>query len=114
MSVVDAHQLCRFLVVGYGAESASELGMVQEQLQSADNNQGDHEHQAGQYPYRHSARQVDVQSFQVTGLQPAAVGAEGLQQGVLQKDADTERDENRTKDVAVQRTIENPTLQGIA
>src|SRR5260370_14555264 len=108
MSVVDAHQLCRFLVVGYGAESASELGMVQEQLQSADNNQGDHEHQAGQYPYRHSARQVDVQSFQVTGLQSPAVGAEGLHQGVLQENTDTERDQNRTKEVAVLLTMQNP------
>src|SRR5260221_445908 len=44
MSVVDAHQLCRFLVVGYGAESASEFGMVQEQLQTA------HHHKDEQRP----------------------------------------------------------------
>jgi hypothetical protein len=85
MSVVDAHQLCSFLVVGYGAKSASEFGMVQEQLQSADHHKGDNEHQAGQHPYRYVARQVDVQSFQVTDLQSPAVGAEDLEQGVLQK-----------------------------
>src|ERR1700739_3440519 len=100
MSVVDAHQLGRFRVAGYGAESASEFGMVQEQLQSADHHQGDNEHQAGQQPCRHAARQIDVQSFQVTGLQSPAVGAEDLEQGVLQKNAQTERDQNRRTAVA--------------
>src|SRR5258707_5929786 len=113
MSVVDAHQLRSLLVVRDGAESTPQFGMIQEQLQSADDNQGDHKHEAGQHPYLHAARQVEVKRFQVTGLQPAAVRAEGLQQGVLQKNTDTERDENRTKNVAVQRTIENPTLQAI-
>src|SRR5258708_10057392 len=113
MSVVDAHQLRSLLVVRDGSESTPQFGMIKEQLQSADNNQGHHEHQAGQHPYRHAARQVEVKNFQVTGLQPAAVGAEGLQQGVLQKNADTERDENRTKNVAIQRTVENPTVQAI-
>src|ERR1700756_610554 len=113
MSVVDAHQLRSLLVVRDGAESAPEFGMIQEQLQSTNYDQSDQEHQAGQHPYRHAARQVEVKRFQVTGLQPAAVSAEGLQQGVLQKNADTERDENRTKNVAVQRPIENPTLQAI-
>src|SRR4029077_19858023 len=113
MSVVDAHQLRSLLVVRNGSESAPQFGSIQEQLQSADYDQGDQEHQAGQHPYRHAARQVEVKSFQVTGLQPAAVRAEGLQQGVLQKNTDTERDEHRTKNVAVQRPIENPTLQAI-
>src|SRR6266403_5402978 len=100
MSVVDAHQLCGFLVVGYGTESASEFGMVQEQLQTADHHQRDNEHQAGQHSYRHAARQIDMQSFQVTGLQSPAVGAEDLEQGVLQKNAQTERDQNRRTAVA--------------
>src|ERR1700741_2500231 len=113
MSVVDAHELRSLLVVGDRAESAPQFSMIQEQLQSADNNQGDNKHEAGQHPYRHAARQVEVKSFQVTGVQPAAVRAEGLQQGILQKDADAERDENRTKNVAIQRPIENPTLQTI-
>jgi hypothetical protein len=85
MSVVDAHKLRSFLIVGYTAESASEFGMVQEQLQSADHNKRDNEHQAGQYPYSYAGRQVDMQSFQITGLQSPAVGAEDLQQSVLQK-----------------------------
>ena len=108
MSVVDAHQLRGLPVVRNGAESAPEFGMIQEQLQSTNYDQGDHEHQAGQHPYRHAARQVEVKSFQITGLQAAAVGAEGLEQGVLQKNANTERDENRTKNVAIQRTIKIP------
>jgi hypothetical protein len=87
MSIVDAHQLRSFLVVGYAAESASEFGMVQEQLQSADNNKRDNEHQTGQHPYSYAGREVDVQSFQITGLQSPAVGAEDLQQSVLQKNA---------------------------
>src|SRR5260370_39059304 len=114
MRVVDAHQLRSLLVVRDGAESTPQFGMIQEQLQSADYNQGDNKHQAGQHPYRHAARQVEGKSFQITRLQAAAGGPGGLGQGALQEKADTERDENRTKNVAVPRPVENPTLQGIA
>jgi hypothetical protein len=74
-SAVNAHKLRNFLIVGYGAESAPQLGVVQEQLQSDDNSK----HGAGsgsgtesdrplalseEKPQMNAAKQLDQQNSQ--------------------------------------------------
>jgi hypothetical protein len=100
MMIVDTHKLCSFLIVRYGAESPPQFGVVQQQLQPADNSKSDNEHQAGEDPHRQASRQVDAQCFQITDLQSPAVSAEDLEQGVLKNNAYTERDEDRRQDLA--------------
>jgi hypothetical protein len=86
MGVVNTHQLRRFLIVGHRTEGTTQAGTIQKQLQPADDGDGDDEHQAWQGADRQAARQIDVQSFQLSCVQTPAVSTEDLQQGILQKD----------------------------
>jgi hypothetical protein len=56
MGVVNSHELRRFLIVGHGTERTAESGMIQEQLQSADDCHGNDKHQARQDAYSHTGR----------------------------------------------------------
>ncbi|MNN71815.1 hypothetical protein D3C81_1877860 [compost metagenome] len=79
MAVIYAHQLGGLLVVRGGAEGAAQAGLVEQQLQPADHQQGAAEHHQRHHPEADSA-EGNAGHFQVALGQLAAVGAEELQQ----------------------------------
>ncbi|MCY1391038.1 hypothetical protein D9M71_58660 [compost metagenome] len=113
VAVVDAHQLRGGLVVRGGAEGAAQAGLVEQELQAADHRQG-----AAEYQQRHHAEAEathgDAGHFQVALGELPAVGAEELQQQVLQDDRQPEGHQQRRQDVVAEGAVEQLPLQAVA
>jgi hypothetical protein len=114
VAVVDAHEPRRLAVVGGGAEGAAQLRAVEQQLQRRDDRDRAGEHDQRQPADGELAADTQAGRLQDPGLQLAAVSGEDLEQGILDDDRQPEGHEQRREDVAAQRQVEDPALQGVA
>src|ERR1700722_17710123 len=89
LAVVDAHQLGGVGIVGDGAKSAPEAGAVEQKLQAAEREQRDAENQE-RIDADRDAAELQARSLDRALLEPLGVGAEALQQPVLDDDRNAE------------------------
>ena len=114
VAVVDAHQLGGVGIVGGGAEGAAEAGAIEQKLQAADRQHRHREHQQRIDPDRDAARKLQARGLDRALLQPVGVGAEALQQPVLDDHRNAEGDEQRRQQPAAEREVQQAALQRVA
>ncbi len=114
LAIVDAHQLGGVGVVGDCAEGAADAGAVKQKLQAGDGEDRDRKNQERINADVDAAGQVQARGLDRAFLEPMVVGAETLQQPVLDDDRNAEGDEKRRQQPAAERLIQQAALQRVA
>src|SRR5580704_3590963 len=106
LAIIDAHQFGGVGIVGDGAKGAAKPRAIKQQLQAGDGQYGDRQHDDRKDTDIDAVRKVHACGLDRAYLEPVIVGAEALQQSVLDDDRNAERDQERRQQAAAESLIQ--------